>query len=210
MDDLGLDTEPTYGDLVQLTGRYEVDPIPGGKRFQGAWLVLDDGTRYVIAYRPVPEHFRFLEKRVRVEGRPYRPGADTQHIQATHLEVRTIELAPGETPYTVPPTEPIPPPVLRTASEVAARDGRWARVVGRVEAVEDDPDGYLKLARLRLGDGIEVIVRNVLGAEWSQYVGKTVTVASRVVSIEDGGTVTFELVGWREVCEGEARVAPFR
>ena len=205
MNDLGVDIEPTYGDPVQLTGRYEVDPIPGGKRFQGAWLVLDDGTRYVIAYRPVPEHFRFLEKRVRVEGRPYVPGADTQHIQATHLEVRTIELAPGETPYAVPPTEPIAPPVVRTASEVAARDGRWARVIGRVEAVEDDPDGYLKLVRLRHGDGVEVIVRNVLGAEWSQYVGKGVTVASRVARIEDGGTVAFELVGWREVCEGEAR-----
>ena len=205
MDDFALDTEPIYGRPVQLTGRYEVDPIPGGKRFQGAWLVLDDGTRYVIAYRPVPEHFRFLEKRVCVEGRPYMPGADTQHIQAIHLEVRNIALAPGETPYAVPPTEPIPPPVVRTASELAARDGRWARVVGRVEAVEDDPDGYLKLARLRLGDGIEVSVGNVLGAEWSRYVGKAVTVVSRVARTGDGGTVAFELVGWREVYEGEAR-----
>ena len=203
MGDYAPDIEPTYGNPVQLTGRYEVDPIPGGKRFQGAWLVLDDGTRYVIAYRPIPEHFRFLDKRVRIEGRPYMPGADTQHIQATHLEVRTIELAPGETPYAVPPTEPIPPPVVRTASEVAALDGRWARVIGRVEAVEDDPDGYLKLARLRLGDGVEVIVRNVLGGEWSQYVGRAVTVASRVAAIEDGETVVLELVGWREVCEGE-------
>jgi len=158
----------------------------------------------VIAYRPVPEHFQFLEKRVRIEGRPYVPGSDTQHIQATHLQVRTIELAPGEIPYAVPPTEPIPPPIVRTAGEVAARDGRWARVVGRVEAVEDDPDGYLKLARLRLGDGVEVIVRNVLGTEWSEYVGKTVTVTSRVAPIEDGETVAFELVGWRDVCEGEA------
>jgi hypothetical protein len=205
MDDFALNVEPTYGDLVQLTGRYEVDPIPGGKRFQGAWLVLDDGTRYVIAYRPVPEHFPFLEKRVRIEGRPYVPGADTQHIQATHLQVRTIELAPGETPYAVPPTEPIPPPVVGTASEAAVRDDRWARVVGRVEAVEDDPDGYLKLARLRIEDGVEVIVRNVLGTEWFEYVGKTVTVTSRVALIEDGEAVTFELVGWREVCEGEAR-----
>jgi hypothetical protein len=94
-----LDLEPTYGNLVRLTGVYEVDPIPGGKRFQGAWLVLDDGTRYVIAYRPVAEHLQYLEKRVHVEGRTYTPGADTQHIQATHLEVQRIELAPGETPY---------------------------------------------------------------------------------------------------------------
>jgi hypothetical protein len=94
---VGLDVEPSYGDPVRLEGRYEVDPIAGGKRFQGAWLVLDDGTRYVIAYRPVPGHFPFLSKRVVIQGRPYMPGRDTQHIQAPHLEVQSIELAPGET-----------------------------------------------------------------------------------------------------------------
>jgi hypothetical protein len=201
MSDSSLDIEPTYGDPVELVGRYQVDPIPGGKRFQGAWLVLDDGTRYVIAYRPVPEHFQFLEKRVRIEGRPYMPGSDTQHIQATHLEVHTIELAPGETPYAVRPLEPIPPPVVRTASEVAARDGRWARVVGQVMSVEDDPDGYLELARLRLADDAIVVANNVLRTEWSHYVGKLVTVTSRVVRVEDGEAVAFELVGWRKVSQ---------
>jgi hypothetical protein len=196
-----LDLEPTYGDPIELVGRYEVDPIPGGKHFQGAWLVLDDGTRYVIAYRPVPEHFQFLEKRVRIEGRPYVPGSDTQHIQATHLEVHTIELAPGETPYAVPPVEPIPPPVVRMASEAAARDGRWARVVGRVTSVEDDPDGYLDLVRLRLADDALVLAGNVLGTEWSHYVGKLVTVTSRVARVEEGGAAAFELVGWRKVSE---------
>lgn len=201
MSGSALDLDPRYGDPVQLTGVYEVDPIPGGKRFQGAWLVLDDGTRYVIAYRPIPEHFQYLEKRVRIEGRPYVPGADTQHIQATHLAVQAIELAPGETPYELPPTEPIPPPIVETGGEAAARDGRWARVVGHVVSVEDDPDGYLKRGRLRLSDGTEILAPNVLGAEWLPYVGKPVVVTSRVAQVRDGETATFELTGWREVAE---------
>jgi hypothetical protein len=50
------DLEPTYGPDMECEGRYEVDPIPGGKRFQGSWLILDDGTRYVLSYRPHPDH----------------------------------------------------------------------------------------------------------------------------------------------------------
>ena len=191
-----LDVEPSFGQVVQLEGRYEVDPIPGGKRFQGVWLVLDDGTRYVIAYRPAPEHFQFLDKRVRLTGRPYTPGADTQHIQATHLEVRSIELAAGETPHATPPSEVVPPPVGRTAGELAARGGRWARVVGRLEWVRDDPDGYLGMAQLRLGDGSQVRARNVPVAEWSHHQGQCVTVTSRVVESEQGAVATFELIGW--------------
>lgn len=201
---VALDIEPAYSDPVQLEGRYEVDPIPGGKQFQGAWLVLDDGTRYVIAYRPVPGHFEFLDKRVLASGRPYMPGRDTQHILATHLEVHSIELVPGETPYLLPPAEPVAPPVARTATELAARDGRWVRVVGTLESVRDDPDGYLGTARLRLADGTEVQARNVRLAEWSRYCCKTLTVTSRVARTEEGDFVPFELVGWHAICEGDA------
>jgi hypothetical protein len=106
--------------------------------------------------------------------------------------------------YAVPPTEPIPPPVVRTASEVAARKGMWTRVAGKVVSVEDDPDGYLELGRLCLPDGTEILARNVLRAEWSQYVGKPVVVTSRVAQVEDGEAAAFQLVGWRKVCEGTA------
>jgi hypothetical protein len=197
-----LDLEPSFGEPVELEGVYEVDPIPGGKRFQGACLVLDDGTRYVIAYRPVPEHFRFLDKRVRVQGRPYWPGSDTQHIMMTHLEVHSIELAPGETPYATPPTEPVAP-VARTAGDLAARDGRWVRVVGTLEAVRSDPDDYLGTARLRLADGTQVQARSIRVAKWTSHVGKPVTVTSRVARSEDGEVVTFDLVGRCAIQEGE-------
>ena len=92
-----LDVEPTYDKPVQLEGHYEVDPVPGSKRFQGVWLVLDDNSRYLLAYRPIPEYADFVGKRVVVNGRPYTPGSDTQHIQAKHLRIDTIELTPSET-----------------------------------------------------------------------------------------------------------------
>jgi hypothetical protein len=201
---IGLDIEPTYGDPVQLEGRYEVDPIPGGKRFQGAWLVLEDGTRYVIAYRPVAKYFQFIDKRVRIGGRPYTPGRDTQHIQATHLEVHSIELAPGETPYASPPTEWVAPPLARTAGDLAARDGRWAQVVGTLEALRRDPDGYLGIAQLRLTDSTRVRVCNVPLGEWSRHEGTLVTVTSRVARVEGDGPASFELIGWHAICAGDA------
>ena len=196
-----LDTTPAYGDPVKLEGRYELDPIPGGKRFQGAWLVLDDGTRHIIAYRPVPEHFAYLEKRVLVEGRPYVPGRDTQHVLATHLEVHSIRLAHGETPYLLPPDEPIAPPVVRTSAGLAARNGRWAKVIGTLESVCDSADGHLGLARLRLEDGTEVRARNVRPGEWSCLCGKTITVTSRVTRAVDSDGTSLELIGWYAVCE---------
>ena len=195
------DVEPAYGDPAQFEGRYEVDPIPGGKRFQGAWLVLDDDTRYVIAYRPGSKHFKFLDKRVLVRGRLYMPGRDTQHILATHLEVHSIELAPGESPYLLPPTEPVAPPVARTAAELAARNDRWVQVVGSLKSVRDDPDSFLGISWLRLADGTVVCARNVRMEKWSRHVGEAVTVTSRVTRLDDGGVVSFELGGWYAIAE---------
>ncbi len=31
----GLDLEPAFGPVMQCEGRFEIDPIPGGKRLQG-------------------------------------------------------------------------------------------------------------------------------------------------------------------------------
>lgn len=192
-DFLELDVEPAYSDPVLLEGRYEVDPVPGGKRLQGSWLVLDDGSRYVISYRPVPEYFQFIDKRVRVEGRPYVPGSDTQQVMTTHLAVERIELAPGETPYSSPPVEVPAPPLAGSIEAIAAREGRWVCVRGALEAVNDDPDGYLGVAVLRLANGERVRARNVGKAEWSRHVGRAVTVTSRA-GADEGGQA--ELVGW--------------
>jgi len=129
-------------------------------------------------------HFQFIDKRVRVTGRPYMPGRDTQHIMATHFQLTSIDLAPGETPYTVCPTQVPAPPFVRTAEDLEKRAGRWAMVVGRVEFVKDDPDGVLGMAGLCLEDGTIIIVGNILISKWAGYNGKIVTVTSRVHKIQ--------------------------
>jgi hypothetical protein len=194
-----LDVEPVYGEPVCLEGRYEVDPIPGGKRLQGSWLVLDDGTRYVISYRPVPEYLCFVDKRVCVRGTPYTPGSDTQHVMVTHLAVDSIELAPGETPCEIPPPEVPLPPLVDNVEALAAREGRWARVTGTLETVRDDPDGYLGIAELELADGTRIVARNVPRDEWDSHLGRTVTVTSRVERSGEG----HDLIGWYAIAAGE-------
>ena len=205
----GPDLESDVGKTIHLEGRYEVDPIPGGKRFQGTWLVLDDGSRYLISYRPVPDHFCFLDKRVRVQGKPYLPGRDVQHMGATHLAVESIDLAAGEVPYAHPPTELPLPPLVQSRHDLSALDGQWARIVGVVSAVRDDPDGPLGLAYIRLADGCELLARNALRSRWESHIGKSVKVTSRIRWLErDGGTVP-ELVGWCEIApEGSGGVNP--
>jgi hypothetical protein len=202
--------EPVFEPVIQCEARYEVDPIPGGKRFQGSWLVLDDGTRYVLSYRPVPEHYRYVDKRVIVTGRPYRPGRDTQHILATHFEVTSMELAPGEIPYTEIPTELPAPPLLRTAEEVYARDGRWGQIVGRLMALEDDPDTQFHNALLQLGDCTFIVARYAALDYWKPYMGTTMTVMSRIAVISSpavsvDGNCGAVLTGWYALCPGEVK-----
>jgi len=186
------DTEPTYGDACWLEGRYEVDPIPGGKRFQGVWLVLDDGTRLVIAYRPVRQQFQFINKRVLIQGRPYVPGSDTQQIKATHLAIDSIVLAPGEEPYDeVPQGVPLPPAV-RTAGELAIYVGRWVRLIGTLEWIKDDQDSNLGVATVKLADGSLVRAWNVATRVWEKLQNSKVTVISQVERVENETALT----GW--------------
>ncbi len=207
-DEAGVpDLEPTFGPEMQCEGRYEVDPIPGGKRFQGTWLVLDDGTRYVLGYRPVPEYYALVDKRVIVTGCPYNLGRDTQHILASHFQVTSMGLAPGETPYAEPPTELPAPPLLRTEDDVYARGGRWGQVVGRLIALEDDPDTYFNNAQLQLEDGVIIVARYAAEGQWKPYIGSLITVMSRIevipsnaVSADDKCRVV--LSGWYAVCPG--------
>ena len=203
------DVNPTYEPVTQCEGRYEVDPIPGGKRFQGSWLVLDDGTRYVLSYRPVPDYYPFVDKRVIVTGRPYTPGRDTQHVLADHFQVISIELAPGETPYPDPPSKIPAPPLLRTVGEICAYDGRWGQVVGKLIALKDDPDTYFHIAYVELEDGTQITARYAAKGQWEPYLGSTITVISRIEVItantmpeSDEGKVV--LTGWYAICADDS------
>ncbi len=107
----------------------------------------------MLGYRPIPQYYPFVDKRVTVTGHPYSPGRDTQHVLATHFQLISMAFAPGETPYAEPPTELPAPPLLRTAEAIYARDGLWGQVVGRLIALADDPDTMFYNAQLELQDG---------------------------------------------------------
>jgi len=203
-DESGPRTETTYGEECVLEGRYEVDALPGGKRFQGTWLVLEDGRRFVLSYRPDPKRFGFIHKRVRVRGRPYQPGVDTQHISADHFQVMTMDLAPGETPWPEPPLTIPAPPLVQRGDQLAAAP-RWVSVAGRLVSVEKVPDEYFGRAMVRLDDDTAVIVEPVTLSEWDIHIGQVVTVTGplrRRGEDEEPRGYPYELGRPHAVCPG--------
>jgi hypothetical protein len=71
-----------------------IDAKPGGKRFQGVWLELAGGARWVIDYRAREVWRPFADRAVLVAGRCYAPQG--QAIWAQHFEVARMRFAdPG-------------------------------------------------------------------------------------------------------------------
>jgi hypothetical protein len=75
---------------MQRAATIRVDPEPGGKKFQGIWLELEDGRRWVIAYRPHALWRSFQDRKVTVTGTCYRPHG--QAIDATHYKIDDLQL----------------------------------------------------------------------------------------------------------------------
>ena len=132
------------GQAARVEGRYEVSPVTGSKRLQPVVIVLDDCTRLLRAYRPVPAEFRFLERRVHLYGRAGTSAGHDPHVQQVEapqiLEVERLDLAPGETPVDPVPSELPCPPRASNAAELRARLERWVRVVGVLERFEELED----------------------------------------------------------------------
>lgn len=124
---------PAEAGFETRTARCVIDPVPGGKRLQAVSLVFDDGSSWIAAYRPDPRFWPFADKRVVFTGRPYVNPPHVQSVGGTHVEVKSIELAPGETAYAPAPERLPAPPTVKTLAELKARAGRWSRVVMPVE-----------------------------------------------------------------------------
>ncbi len=125
--------EPRYGPETRLSATYRIEPTAGGKKLQSVLLMGDDGRVYVRAYRPLPDEYRFADKRVVVTGRPYVNSPYVQSVQGLHFEVSRIELAPGELPREPAPTQLPAPPLARSAQAAQAAGSWYLCCVGRVE-----------------------------------------------------------------------------
>jgi len=78
------------GETITLRAKVDIDDKPGGKKFQGVWLVTEDGNRHVISYRADPWWTDFEGRTVDAVGRPYVPRG--QAIMADHFRLEEMEV----------------------------------------------------------------------------------------------------------------------
>jgi hypothetical protein len=203
------DVERLHGQRVVVEGRYEVEPVPGGKRLQAVVIVLPDGTRLIRSYRPVPAEFGLVNRRVVAVGTVYRDSGEGAHVQAVggpHFRPERVDLAPSESPYSPNvPAELPPPPVVANAREFDALADRWVQAWGtlvRVTPHQEDP--LWANAVVKLTDGTEVSLRAVTRSRWERYVGEGVTVIGRAVPAVPGEAGR-RLVDRSTVCPGHVK-----
>jgi hypothetical protein len=202
------DIERLHGRRVIVEGRYEVEPVPGGKRLQAALIVLPDGTRLIRSYRPVAEEYGFVNRRVLAVGTVYRDageGPEVQQVRAPHFRPERIDLASGEAPYPTRPTELPPPPVVATAREFDTHADRWVQAWGTlVRVTPHQEDGLWANAVVKLTDGTEVHLRAVARSRWDRHVGEAVTVIGRAEAPVPG-VAGRRLVDRATVCRGHLK-----
>lgn len=194
---------PTWHDPVQVEGIYVVDPAPGSRMLQAAWLLLPDGTAWIVSYEPDPSRYAYVDKRVVVNGRPFEPSRLVQSVGATHLEVDEMALAPGETPYDPPPTSLPAPPMIATVGELAARVHRWAMVPGTLTAIQGAPGSALRDGTWKLPDGTELPVVDIPDShDWDLLVGQPATLLAGILPDPRGsGALRLDA---STLCAGEA------
>lgn len=78
-------------DLEEVRAVVRIDPAPGGKRFQGVWLELPNGKRWVVDYRAHGLWRAFENQTVVVTGSCYVPAG--QAVMATHFKVAHMKFA---------------------------------------------------------------------------------------------------------------------
>ncbi len=79
-------------DMLTFRATLEIDKEPGGKRFQGVWLVREDGERWVVDYRARDHWKPFEGATVEAVGRTWSPQG--QAISATHFRVHSLRVKP--------------------------------------------------------------------------------------------------------------------
>ena len=196
---------PTYGEQVTFEATYVVAPKAGGKRLQATTLLRDDGEAWIRSYRPLPDEYRFVDRRVVVTGSPYENSPYVQSVGGTHFEVESIDFAPGETRVEEDPELLPAPPFIRSLGGAEGRAGRWGQCRGqlvRIDPPTEDP-GWVdrRSGLLRFDDGTELGLTGIPGDKeaWTSLVGKPVTLLTYFW--EDEGVL---VAGANAICEGEA------
>ncbi|MBW2702328.1 MAG: hypothetical protein JRF33_16030 [Deltaproteobacteria bacterium] len=192
------------GVMARIEGRYDVCPVAGSKRLQPVVIVLDDGTRLLRAYRPIPSEFGFIDRRVHLTGRAGLDSGQDEHVQQVEapqiLEVSQLELAPGEKALNpVPDSLPAPPRVV-DAEGLALRRNLWARVVGNLALLEEKPnESFWGRAEIELEDASLLTRDPVPMSRWADLRGRQISAVGRVEETDAG----WSLVGMGAICAGD-------
>jgi hypothetical protein len=179
------DVDRLHGQKVRVEALYDVEPSPGGKGLEAAYLLLDDGTELVRSYRPVEAELGFVEKRVVAVGTVYRDAGQAEHIQqlmAPHFYPDHIELAAGETKVEPPPAKRAPPPTIASVAELASRSRRWVQVTATLEGLTAKGDTDWSEGRLKLANGDTIVIPTVYHRHWRELVGTEITVVGKVIA----------------------------
>ena len=121
----------------QLDATVRIDAAPSAKRFQGVWLELADGARWVIDYRATEIWTGFGDQAVTVTGHRWHPMG--QAIQATHFKVATMRFT--RAPSRAVPYRSIGPEQLLRGAFVEHVWPAGTRRAGEVEARFQTDDG---------------------------------------------------------------------
>ncbi len=194
--------------VERFVATVEIDRVPGGKRFQGTWLIRDDGRIHVVSYRPKPEWFGFVGKRVMVAAVDNNPPAHAQQIGADHVAVIDIKLV-DNVPAPSPALSTLPAaPWVATADALAKLEHRWVSVAVLAPPQPTACDGWCDVA-LTLDGGGGIVTTRESASTWERsfkgHVGELVTVVGRV-SLEAGKP----FIGTAAVCPGRVETCGAR
>ena len=172
------------GQRVEVRGRYEVTPVPGGKGLQPACIVLADGTRLVRSYRPVGDELPFDGLPVRVVGKAYPDAHESptvQQVMAPHVYVESLSLDPLVSPYSPGETEVRTPPTVQNAAALEPLRDHWVQLFGTLLSVQSPPnDPDWATAVLGLPDGAQIELPMVWAARYRPRIGQPVSVIALV------------------------------
>lgn len=121
-----------------------IDAAPSAKRFQGVWLELAGGERWLIDYRANPLWRSFADRTVTVTGTLYTPDPRAQAVCAQHFEVARMRLA--DTPPGSSPLRELGPKQKLTGAFVARAWPDTSKLAGSVELVFETGDTSYALA----------------------------------------------------------------
>ena len=172
-----------------LTGTLDMERVAGGKRLQATTLTLDDGQVVLLDYRPMPQHYALVERRVMAKGRRHMPPPNIQAVSAEHFEVESIWAAPGQEPIRPAPRALPAPPYAQDAATLMARRGRWVRVHVTLAGAARVTDGWYQV-NLASPDGtllsMKVLAHRYESEAWLDLKGQTFTVLGKLSAPSTG------------------------